>query len=162
MFGRVNAVTKHSSTLVVFFLSSTTIIGNSYRIMFTWKNISSFLFDYLTQHCININGFLWLTELLNIVFFHPTCYIIKQKCEHLLPLNKLTPLFQQFCVGLISLMFSQTLLAHLATPCCVGKWWWSHMEIILKDCLAGMKVCTHFVKLGSHDDRMRIILFWIK
>ena len=63
-------------------------------------------------------------------FFHPTCYIIKQKCEHLLPLNKLTLLFQQFCVGLIFLMFSQTLLAHLATPCCVGKWWWSHMEVI--------------------------------
>ena len=151
------AVTKHSSTLVVlfcfvFFLSLTTIMGNFYRIlvslgppllndetlftriMFTWKNISSFPFDHLTQHCININGFLWLTELLNIIFFSSNMLQYKQKCEHLLPLNKLTPLFQQFCVGLIFLTFSQTLLAHLATPCCVGKWWWSHTEIMLKDC----------------------------
>ena len=47
--------------------------------MFTWKNISSFLFDHLTQHCININGFLWLTELLNIVFFSSNMLHYKTK-----------------------------------------------------------------------------------
>ena len=47
--------------------------------MFTWKNISSFLFDHLTQHCININGFLWLTELLDIVFFSSNMLHYKTK-----------------------------------------------------------------------------------
>ena len=111
---------------------------------------------------IQIASYDWSVIKHHFFFFSTNMLHYKQKCEHLLPLNKLTPLFQQFCMDLIVLMFSQTLPAHLATPCCVGKWWWSHMEIILKDCLAGMNICTHFVKLGSHDDRMRRILFWIK